>query len=66
MSWTTAVELRARLQHLWERGEWLRSLVDGTDAPGWPVQIVMRRRTEFVWGALRLLGSTLYVPIASS
>jgi outer membrane protein assembly factor BamB len=24
-------------------------LTDGTDAPGWPVQIVMRRRTEFVW-----------------
>ncbi|KVR22798.1 DUF3322 domain-containing protein [Burkholderia ubonensis] len=31
MSWTTAVELRARLQHLWARGEWLRSLVDGTE-----------------------------------
>ena len=40
-------------------------LTDGTDAPGWPVQIVMRRRTEFVWGGLRLLGDNLYVPIAS-
>jgi len=40
-------------------------LSDGTDAPGWPVQIVIRRRTEFVWGGLRLLGSDLYVPVAS-
>ena len=40
-------------------------LTDGTDAPGWPVQIVMRRRTEYVWGGLRLLGNDLYVPIAS-
>ncbi|KWE72233.1 hypothetical protein WL77_09190 [Burkholderia ubonensis] len=31
MSWTTAVELRDRLLHLWKRGEWLRSLVDGTE-----------------------------------
>jgi hypothetical protein len=37
----------------------------GTDAPGWPVQIVLRRRTEYVWGGLRLLGRSLYVPIAS-
>lgn len=29
MSWTTAADLRTRLQRLWERGEWLRSLVDG-------------------------------------
>ncbi|RQR55359.1 hypothetical protein DIE19_24495 [Burkholderia sp. Bp9126] len=29
MSWTTAADLRARLQRLWERGEWLRSLVEG-------------------------------------
>lgn len=29
MSWTTAADLRARLQRLWERGEWLRSLVVG-------------------------------------
>jgi hypothetical protein len=28
MSWTTPADLRARLQRLWERGEWLRSLVD--------------------------------------
>jgi PQQ-like domain len=41
------------------------SLGDGTEAPGWPVQIVLRRRTEYVWGGLRLLGTNLYVPVAS-
>ena len=40
-------------------------LVDGSDADGWPVQVVRRRRTEFVWGGLRLLGNELYVPVAS-
>ncbi len=40
-------------------------LTDGSEAPGWPVRVVSRVRTEYVWGALRLVGSTLYVPIAS-
>ena len=31
MSWTTPGELRLRLQRIWERGDWLRSLVDGND-----------------------------------
>lgn len=40
-------------------------LADGTEAPGWPVRAVVRRRTEYVWGGLRLVGSLLYVPVAS-
>jgi hypothetical protein len=40
-------------------------LTDGSEAPGWPVRVVTRRRTEYVWGALRLVGNTLYVPVAS-
>lgn len=40
-------------------------LTDGTDAPGYPVRVISRTRTEYVWGALRLVGSTLYVPVAS-
>jgi hypothetical protein len=40
-------------------------LADGSEAPGYPVQVVSRRRTEYVWGGLRLVGSTLYVPVAS-
>lgn len=31
MSWTTPADLRNRLQRAWERGEWLRGLVHGTD-----------------------------------
>ena len=40
-------------------------LSDGSEAPGWPVRVVSRTRTEYVWGGLRLVGSTLYVPVAS-
>ena len=40
-------------------------LTDGSEAPGWPVRVVARPRTEYVWGGLELVGSTLYVPIAS-
>jgi hypothetical protein len=40
-------------------------LTDGADAPGYPVRVVSRTRTEYVWGGLRLVGSTLYVPVAS-
>ncbi|MDX6442399.1 MAG: hypothetical protein QOE43_2128 [Gaiellaceae bacterium] len=40
-------------------------LTDGSEAPGYPVQVVSRRRTEYIWGGLRLVGSTLYVPVAS-
>lgn len=40
-------------------------LADGADAAGWPVRVVVRRRTEYVWGGLRLVGSRLYVPVAS-
>lgn len=40
-------------------------LADGAEAPGWPVQVTVRPRTEYVWGGLRLAGSRLYVPVAS-
>jgi hypothetical protein len=40
-------------------------LTDGSEAPGWPVRVVSRARTEYVWGGLQLVGSTLYVPVAS-
>ena len=40
-------------------------LADGSEAPGWPVRAVGRRRTEYVWGGLRLVGNRLYVPVAS-
>jgi hypothetical protein len=40
-------------------------LTDGSEAPGWPVRVVTRRRTEYVWGGLRLVGNRLYVGVAS-
>ncbi len=40
-------------------------LTDGSEAPGWPVRAVSRTRTEYVWGGLQLVGSRLYVPVAS-
>jgi hypothetical protein len=40
-------------------------LTDGSEAPGWPVGVVQRPHSEYVWGGLRLLGNRLYVPFAS-
>ena len=40
-------------------------LTDGTEAAGWPVRVVTRTRSEYVWGGLRLVGDRLYVPVAS-
>jgi outer membrane protein assembly factor BamB len=40
-------------------------LADGSDAPGWPVRVLTRTRSEYIWGGLRLVGDRLYVPVAS-
>jgi hypothetical protein len=40
-------------------------LIDGGEAAGWPVRVLTRTRSEYVWGGLRLLGDRLYVPVAS-
>jgi len=40
-------------------------LETGTTAPGWPVQLPIDPRTGYVWGALTLAGTTLYVPVSS-
>jgi hypothetical protein len=40
-------------------------LADGTEAAGWPVRVLTRTRSEYVWGGLRLVGDRLYVPVAS-
>jgi hypothetical protein len=41
------------------------ALATGAEASGWPVQITGRPTVEYVWGGLRILRDTLYVPIAS-
>jgi hypothetical protein len=40
-------------------------LADGSELAGWPVRVVRRARTEYVWGGLRLVGNRLYVGVAS-
>lgn len=45
MSWTTPTELRVRLLRLWERGEWLRSLIDGTDGL-FPLRLAIKGPTS--------------------
>ena len=40
-------------------------LATGADAPGFPLRLVERTRTEYVWGGLRVVGDRLYVPVAS-
>ena len=37
----------------------------GADAAGWPLQMPFDPTTGYVWGALTLVGDTLYVPVAS-
>jgi outer membrane protein assembly factor BamB len=42
------------------------SLTSGSERPGWPLGITNAHADgEYVWGGLRLLGSTLYIPVAS-
>jgi outer membrane protein assembly factor BamB len=46
----------------------LHALILGTgrERPGWPVAITSAHADgEYVWGGLRLLGDTVYVPVAS-
>ncbi|HEX5449539.1 MAG TPA: PQQ-binding-like beta-propeller repeat protein [Gaiellaceae bacterium] len=40
-------------------------LATGTTAPGWPVQLPIDPTTGYVWGALTLVGTTLYAPVSS-
>jgi hypothetical protein len=42
------------------------SLADGSERSGWPIPVTAEHPDgEYVWGGLRLLGRTLYVPVAS-
>lgn len=40
-------------------------LATGASPAGWPLQIVQRTQTEYVWGGLRIVGERLLVPVAS-
>src|SRR4029077_10479762 len=41
------------------------SLATGKPVPGWHVKIIQRTDIETVWGALRVAGSSIYVPVPS-
>lgn len=41
------------------------ALTTGEEAPGWPVTVTLRTLYTYVWGGLRIVGSRLYVPVAS-
>jgi hypothetical protein len=40
-SWSTAADLRAQVQRLWERGTLLASIVD--DSPLFPLRLILKR-----------------------
>jgi hypothetical protein len=41
------------------------SLATGAEVSGWPVELPFDPTTGYVWGGLTLVGSSLYVPVAS-
>jgi len=46
-------------------GAHLHHLATGDDAPGFPIGLIDRTTTEYVWGGLRIVQDRLYVPVAS-
>jgi len=40
-------------------------LATGDDVPGFPIRLIDRTATEYVWGGLRIVQDRLYVPVAS-
>jgi outer membrane protein assembly factor BamB len=68
ISSTPAIDLKRRVIYVISADGWLHALnvATGTEKPGWPVGVTVERHdAEYVWGGLRLLGNTLYVPVAS-
>ncbi|MDE2607590.1 MAG: hypothetical protein KGL68_16875 [Burkholderiales bacterium] len=46
MNWTSAADLRAQVQRLWERGDLLRAGVPAAaDAPAWPLRLMLKSPT---------------------
>ncbi len=68
ISSTGAIDLRRRVLYVISADGWLHALDLGTGAEkaGWPISITADHADgEYVWGGLRLLRDTLYVPVAS-
>jgi outer membrane protein assembly factor BamB len=64
---TGAIDLRRRLLYVIGADGLLRGLdlATGGDFPGFPIRLIDRNTTEYVWGGLRIVQDRLYVPIAS-
>ena len=68
ISSTGAVDLKRGVVYIISADGWLHALNlrTGGDKRGWPVSITSdNSNAEYVWGGLRLLRNTLYVPVAS-
>ena len=68
LSSTGAIDLRRGVVYAISADGLLHALLlrSGADKPGWPIAITSARSdVEYVWGGLRLLRNTLYVPVAS-
>ncbi len=68
ISSTGAIDLKRRVLYTISADGWLHALdlATGADKPGWPMAITVDHADgDYVWGGLRLLRNTLYVPIAS-
>ncbi len=64
---TPAIDLRRGLIYAIGADGLLRGLdlATGDDAPGFPIRLIDRTTTEYVWGGLRIVQGRLYVPVAS-
>jgi outer membrane protein assembly factor BamB len=64
---TPAIDLRRGLLYAIGADGLLRGLhlATGEDAAGFPIRLIDRTMTEYVWGGLRIVQDRLYVPVAS-
>ena len=64
---TGAIDLRRGLLYVIGADGLLRGLdlATGDDSPGFPIRLIDRTTTEYVWGGLRIVQDRLYVPVAS-
>ena len=64
---TGAIDLRRGLLYVIGADGLLRGLglTTGEDAAGFPIRLIDRTTTEYVWGGLRIVQDRLYVPVAS-
>ena len=68
ISSTPAIDLERRVIYVISADGWLHALnlATGAEKPGWPVAVTVERNdAEYVWGGLRMLRNTVYVPVAS-